>query len=32
LKALGLVPLNGHVAQTVSDTATVRQAIGHSLS
>ena len=32
LKALGLVPLNGHVAQTVSDTATVRQAIGSSLS
>jgi len=32
LKALGLVPLNGHVAQAVSDTATVRQAIGSSLS
>jgi len=28
LKALGLVPLNGHTMQSVSDTATVRQSLG----
>lgn len=28
LKALGLVPLNGHTIQSVSDTATVRQSLG----
>jgi GDPmannose 4,6-dehydratase len=27
LKALGLVPLNGHTMQSVSDTATVRQSV-----
>ena len=32
LRALGLVPLNGHLVQTVPDTATVRQTIGRSLS
>jgi len=32
LKALGLVPLNGHVVQAMLDTATVRQTIGRSLS
>ncbi|MDX2215748.1 MAG: GDP-mannose 4,6-dehydratase [Oculatellaceae cyanobacterium bins.114] len=28
LKALGLVPLNGHSVQTVTDTATIRQSTG----
>lgn len=28
LKALGLVPLNGHTMQSVSDTATVRHSLG----
>ena len=32
LRALGLVPLNGHVVQAVPDNATVRQAIWSSLS
>jgi GDPmannose 4,6-dehydratase len=32
LKALGLVPLNGHVADSVAEVATVRQAIGSSRS
>ncbi len=32
LKALGLVPLNGHTLQTVSDYATVRQVVGGSIS
>ena len=32
LRALGLVPLNGHLVQAVPDNATVRQAIGSSLS
>jgi GDPmannose 4,6-dehydratase len=31
LKALGLVPLNGHMVQTVQDVATVRQVAGTSL-
>lgn len=32
LKALGLVPLNGHTFQTVQDNATIRQEISGSLS
>jgi GDPmannose 4,6-dehydratase len=28
LKALGLVPLNGHTIQAVTDQATVRQSLG----
>lgn len=32
LKALGLVPLNGHTLQTISDYATVRQTVGGSIS
>jgi GDPmannose 4,6-dehydratase len=28
LKALGLVPLNGHTMQSISDNATVRQSVG----
>jgi GDPmannose 4,6-dehydratase len=28
LKALGLVPLNGHTIQSISDNATVRQSLG----
>jgi GDPmannose 4,6-dehydratase len=31
LKALGLVPLNGHLASSVDDVATVRQVVGSSL-
>ncbi|MGI0484488.1 GDP-mannose 4,6-dehydratase [Pantanalinema rosaneae CENA516] len=32
LKALGLVPLNGHEIQIVQDLATVRQSVGSSLA
>ncbi|PZV14660.1 MAG: GDP-mannose 4,6-dehydratase [Leptolyngbya sp.] len=32
LKALGLVPLNGHVVRTVTDTATVRHTVGSNAS
>ncbi|MBW4583317.1 MAG: GDP-mannose 4,6-dehydratase, partial [Tildeniella nuda ZEHNDER 1965/U140] len=32
LKALGLIPLNGHVVPSVPDIATVRQVAGSSLS
>ncbi len=32
LKALGLIPLNGHVMQSVNDQATVRQSVGSSMS
>jgi GDPmannose 4,6-dehydratase len=32
LKAMGLVPLNGHVLQPVSDHATVRQAVAGAMS
>jgi GDPmannose 4,6-dehydratase len=30
LKALGLIPLNGHHMQPVSDQATVRQGLAHT--
>ena len=32
LKALGLIPLNGHVAQPTLDQATIRQTVGGSTS